>query len=261
MRVHVKPSIIKTFIVEHLRVAEYDTDIDILKKQLAEADEEFCYSFHFTQKMLNRYCYHGFLPMSVTVYGIPLLALKLHRNRVLVAPSQVRIKNNVLSKFGDHELSVDRDFDRCLKAVHDYHSDSWLSPPLAALYTRSNRSGEKRVRLHSVELWNEKDLVAGEIGYTVGASYTSLTGFHTVNSSGTAQLYALGILLEQEGFNLWDMGMYAPYKLLIGGTLHPTQEFLDILASVRDDTIGLSAKTVFLADLCKRTQSLEKKSV
>ncbi len=252
---------IVNFITEHLLIAEYGSDIEQLKRRLGELDEEFCHSFHFTRKMLNRYCYEGFLPMSVEVYGLPLLSLKLHQNRVLLPPSGVRVKKSVLSKFAGHELSVDRDFGRCMQAIHDYHRDSWLSPPLAALYARSNRARGERMQLHSVELWNGADLVAGEIGYTVGSSYTSLTGFHTVNSSGTAQLYALGLLLERDGFKLWDMGMYAPYKLELGGKLHPREDFLDVLKTVRDDPIRLSAQSVFLADLCADRTSDKKNSL
>lgn len=259
MRVYEKQSDIKAFLAEFLLIADCDSDIDLLIKRLEERDEEFCHSFHFTQKILDRYAYRGFLPMSVEACGLPLLSLKLHQERVVLPPSQVRIKKNVLAKFGDHALSVDRDFDRCLRAIHDYHEHSWLAPPLAALYRRSNKAEGKRVALHSVELWKGEALVAGEIGYTVGASYTSLSGFHTADSSGTAQLYGLGLFLEREGFRLWDMGMYAPYKLRIGGKLLPRQDFLDVLATVRDDRIRLPAKTLFLADLCEGIQYPEKK--
>jgi len=249
MRITLPPADLKAFISEHLLIAEYGSDIDQLKKRMEEADEEFCHSFHFTQRMLDRYCYHGFLPMSVDACGVPLLSLKLHRQRVILPPASIRVKKNLLSKFGDHELAVDRDFAGCIAAINRYHPDSWLAPPLAALYRRANMAEGKRVRLHSVELWNRNTLVAGEIGYTVGSGYTSLSGFHTVNSSGTTQLYGLGLLLEREGFRLWDLGMYAPYKAAIGGVPVPREDFLDILASVRDDRQELRCPSVFLRDL------------
>ena len=102
------------------------------------------------------------------------------------------------------------------------------------IFAGMNDKKSGKVQFHSVELWRDGILIAGEIGYTVGASYTSLTGFHTVNSSGTAQLYALGKLLDKKGYAVWDMGMYVPYKMAIGGKLYGRDAFLLMLASVRD---------------------------
>lgn len=220
-------------------VVDLDTDLDWVQKELEERGEEFCLSFHFSQKMLNRYCYGGFLPMGMSFFGKDLLALKLHKKRVLVPPGDVKIKNNILSKFTDCQISFDTAFDQCIQAINKYHYDSWLSDPLIRLFQKSNRQTGKKAKLHSVELWKDNILIAGEIGLTVGSSYTSLSGFHTVSSSGSVQLYALGQLLRLSGFKLWDMGMYAPYKISIGGKLFSRESFLQILASARDDKSSL----------------------
>ena len=71
-------------------------------------------------------------------------------------------------------------------------------------------------------------LVAGEIGYTVGAAYTSLTGYHTENSSGNVQLLATGKLLQKLGYNIWDFGMSMEYKLRLGAEKVPRAEFIKL---------------------------------
>ena len=44
------------------------------------------------------------------------------------------------------------------------------------------------VRALSFELWRDGELVAGELGCAVGASYTSFSGFHAESGAGAAQL-------------------------------------------------------------------------
>ena len=69
------------------------------------------------------------------------------------------------------------------------------------------------VRVHSFEVWSrDGTLVAGEIGCAVGGVYTSLSGFKTVDSSGSVQLSCVVPVLRKCGFSLWDLGMGMGYK-------------------------------------------------
>ena len=74
------------------------------------------------------------------------------------------------------------------------------------------------MRLYSIEVWNKEtgDLAAGELGYGVGKIYTSLTGFSKEDSAGSIQLAALGQLLYNSGYDMWDLGMALDYKSKLG---------------------------------------------
>mmetsp|Transcript_1020 Transcript_1020/g.2103 ORF Transcript_1020/g.2103 Transcript_1020/m.2103 type:complete len:319 (-) Transcript_1020:60-1016(-) len=88
--------------------------------------------------------------------------------------------------------------------------------------------GTTAVRVYSVEVWNEEtgELAGGELGYSVGGMYTSLTGFSAQDAAGSVQLLALGKLLMKCGFEYWDLGMEMDYKLKIGAELMPRMSFV-----------------------------------
>ena len=60
---------------------------------------------------------------------------------------------------------------------------------------------ENSVKLHSFELWKDDILVAGEIGFTVGDCYLSLTGFsdRSYSSAGTIQMVTMALYLMRYG--------------------------------------------------------------
>ncbi len=90
------------------------------------------------------------------------------------------------------------------------------------------------VRMYSIEVWNQEgSLVAGELGYSVGSIYTSLTGFCKQSNAGSVQLLTLGRLLSQNGFTLWDLGMDMEYKRDLGSKLMPRSEYVQEVKRVR----------------------------
>jgi Leu/Phe-tRNA-protein transferase len=116
------------------------------------------------------------------------------------------------------------------------------------------------VRLYSIEIWSndennddddvdmiheasdsngvkKKDnwvLVGGELGYTVGTIYTSLTGFSSRDSAGSVQLAALGKLIFAAGFTVWDLGMAMEYKSSLGAQLVPRDDFVRMVHEARE---------------------------
>jgi Leu/Phe-tRNA-protein transferase len=95
--------------------------------------------------------------------------------------------------------------------------------------------GQCPVRLYSIECWDAVtgELSAGELGYSVGKIYTSLTGFTLVDSAGSVQLAALGALLCINGFETWDLGMDLDYKQRLGAKKLDRPDFVSLVHTSR----------------------------
>lgn len=205
---------------------------------------DFCYSHYFHPHLLTQLMAEGFLPIATDGLVLP----KLHEQRCVIALSALHVTKSVRKKARPFRLTINQDFESVTEGCRQQHgSQCWLHPPLVdafrAMHANVQNSativtdtGPQRcpVRLVSVELWNkDNDLVAGELGYTVGSIYTSLTGFSRQDSAGSVQLAALGRLLQGRGFAVWDLGMEMDYKRGLGAQLMPRDEFVALVHSVR----------------------------
>ena len=80
---------------------------------------------------------------------------------------------------------------------------------------------------------DKKTLIAGEIGYFIGKTYTSLSGFFKrekkYNNYGKLQLVLLSKYLNKNGFDFWNLGHASlQYKLDLGAKVLKRNDFLKI---------------------------------
>ncbi len=141
------------------------------------------------------------------------------------------------------ELRVAPDCSQVLERLVDYHRPrTWLLPPYCELVRELERSAYPHFAIHGIELWSNKAgrLIAGELGYTIGRSYTSLSGFCVRGEErwkhfGTLQMVLLAERLRNLGYVFWNMGYpWMDYKIALGARLVPRLEFLERWIAVRD---------------------------
>jgi Leu/Phe-tRNA-protein transferase len=140
--------------------------------------------------------------------------------------------NKLLEK-NNYKFSINTKFNEVLEKLDSYHEINWLSGKYRDIIIDIyNSKNNEQIEILSVELSNEKDeLITAEIGYIIGKTYTSLTGFSSKEKSyknwGKLQMVLLGKYLEKEKFDFWNLGHpYMQYKFDLGALKYSRIDFL-----------------------------------
>lgn len=195
---------------------------------------EFCIAFNFEPRLIAEICYHGYMPMGETIMDQPCLLIKSHEYRCLLDLPHLHVSRKLKRYARDLTFQINRNFTACLNRITENHVHSWLIEPLRAAFTYLHHHPISGVAFHSIEIYNGEHLVAGEIGYTTGAIYSSLSGFHSQNGAGSVQLALLGRVLAESQFACWDLGMEIPYKIALGADVIGREAFLSQWKNHRD---------------------------
>ena len=113
----------------------------------------------------------------------------------------------------EYRLSLHHDLEPILAGIHRLHDPNcWVIPSYhALLHTLMQRTWNNFEIIPTGLVNGAGQLIAGEIGYRIGQTYTSLTGFHdrsdrTHNHAGKLQLHLLAEELERQGLEFWNLG-------------------------------------------------------
>jgi len=221
-----------------------------LKQFVNPYHDEFCFTRIYHHRLVAALMMEGFLPIATEGVILP----KLHHERCVISlPQALHVSKSTRKKSKKFRLTVNQSFDRVVDECRKQHGPNcWLYPELVRVFKEIKDAGQvdslvdpyssstssrkiAPVRLYSIEVWNDESgaLVAGELGYTVGSIFTSLTGFSAQDSAGSVQLASLGRLLGKMGFQLWDLGMDMEYKQGLGSHLMKRKEFISFVLRTR----------------------------
>jgi leucyl/phenylalanyl-tRNA--protein transferase len=122
---------------------------------------------------------------------------------------------------GTYEVRVDEDFEGVVRACAD-REETWINAEIIDAYVRLHRAG----KAHSVEAYNEGDLVGGLYGVSLGAAFMGESMFTRMRDASKVCFAYLVQRLKERNFLLLDCQIQNPHLASLGAREIPETEYL-----------------------------------
>lgn len=136
-------------------------------------------------------------------------------------------------------LTFDSDFEAVIKgcaAPRDDEFGTWLSPEMILAYCAMHRAGHA----HSIELWQDGNLVGGLYGICIGKIFFGESMFSRVTNASKIILVQLSEQLKRWNFDLLDCQVASDHLMRMGAQQLPREQFLDLVN--RQDEQGAASQ-------------------
>ena len=189
----------------------------------------------------------GRFPMAETV-DAPLMIVT-PRERALLPIKTLHIPKS-LSKTvrqGRFEVKIDTAFEAVIAACADARPerpDTWISPDIQIVFQEFHRQG----KAHSVECWQDGQLVGGLYGLEVGGVFCGESMFSRVTDASKVALVHLCARLDRAGFTVLDAQFHNPHLEQFGLEVMPQERYVDKLYALRDNIADFSMKGIDISE-------------
>ena len=104
---------------------------------------------------------------------------------------------------------------------------TWITSAMIEAYKRLHDEG----RAHSIEVWDNSELVGGVYGLCIGKVFFGESMFSSRDNASKFALLGLGRILARQAFDLIDCQVVSQHLLSLGAVLMSRSEFTEILRS------------------------------
>ena len=228
-------------------------DDNITYKDLTKSFRDYAAGWHrynffctddWSLRFYRRQAKLGYIAITHTVDGVLKLTPQLQREYAVLDWDDLVIDKKVRKIISsgridteDIRLSVEPDPAEVLEHLGKQWNPTWITVEYEELITRlAFECRQKKIR--NFRLWGvtlsvgKCEVVAGELGYSIGKTYTSLSGFfhrenRKYNNFGKLQMVLLAERLQKAGYKFWNLGQpYMEYKIKLGAAVVPRGLFL-----------------------------------
>jgi leucyl/phenylalanyl-tRNA--protein transferase len=118
------------------------------------------------------------------------------------------------------QVSIDKDFSGVMAGCAE-RSETWINQEITEAYERLHRHGAA----HSLEIWQNGELVGGTYGVAIGGAFFAESKFHRVTDASKAALYFLVEHLRAKGFSLLEVQFITPHLRTLGAIQIPARDY------------------------------------
>ncbi len=163
--------------------------------------------------------------------GGPILWWCPH-SRYVIIPSEIHVSAS-MAKFMRKtalRVSFDEDFAAVIhhcRILREDKEGTWITDAMEEAYRVLHRMGYA----HSVEVWEEKELVGGLYGVRLGKSFFGESMFSLRSNASKLALISLARQLESEGAKMIDCQFRTEHLESMGGKYITYEQFIDNIES------------------------------
>lgn len=157
----------------------------------------------------------------------PILWYSPHERFVLF-PSELKVSKSMrkVINSGQFQMTLDQDFsaviNACANSVREGQKGTWITAEMENAYLELHRIG----KAHSIEVWEDKELVGGLYGIETNQVFCGESMFsHTSNASKAALIFLCG----QKKHQLIDCQMHTEHLESLGARMISRKDFMKIL--------------------------------
>jgi len=180
----------------------------------------------------------GFIAVTDSFEGKELLLPEIQFSYALLHFKDLHISKKVkkLIRHRSPTLHISTDIDAVVAKIQAYHKHCWLTPNYHQIL-KATQHIDDNFQMISAYITEddtpEGTPISGELGYIIGNTYTSLSGFSSrqkrYRNYGTLQLVLLARFLQEHDFAFWNLGQsYMPYKFSLGAKQYQRANFLHL---------------------------------
>lgn len=124
------------------------------------------------------------------------------------------------------QVSIDAAFEEVIRNCAEApRPGCWITPEFIAAYTALHKAGIA----HSLECWQNNELVGGIYGVAIGGLFTGESMFHRVSNASKVALFMLLQYLRGRGFTLFDTQMVTDTTSRLGAIEVSRDDYLKAL--------------------------------
>ena len=172
----------------------------------------------------------GIFPWPVTQGDVEILAWFSPNPRAVLELDNLHVHRRLQRRLrrGEFEATFDQAFYEVIEACaapRDYSCGTWITPRMLDAYRKMHDLGWA----HSIEVWQQGELVGGLYGIALGGFFGGESMFHRRRDASKAAVVFLVEHLRERRFQLFDVQQATSHLSRMGARLIRRDEFLQRL--------------------------------